>query len=303
MNQSLNKAKAARNDEFYTKYEDIEKELSHYTECFKNKIVYCNCDNPVKSEFYRYFQLHFQEFELKKLIFTYKEKEGKAYKYEIDKSNITKAELKENGDFRSDECIELLKGCDIVVSNPPFSLIREYIGQLNQHQKSFLCISNMNAVTYKEIFPLFMNGKIWLGYEKPKQFIRPDWTIQKFGNTCWLTNLPVDKSDKPLILTKRYYGSEDEYPFYDNYKAINVNRVKDIPIDYDGVIGVPITFLSQWNPEQFEVLGFTNTGETNEGIKHADFPHGRAVLNGKEVYTRILIRRKENYSRIFIQRI
>lgn len=291
MNQSLNKAKAARNDEFYTKYEDIEKELSHYTECFKNKIVYCNCDDPVKSEFYRYFQLHFQEFELKKLIFTYKAKEGKSYKYEIDKSNIAKTELKENGDFRSDECIELLKGCDIVVSNPPFSLMRDYIGQLNQYQKSFLCISNVNAVTYKEIFPLFMNGEIWLGYEKPKQFIRPDWTIQQFGNTCWFTNLPVDKSDKPLVLTKRYYGSEDEYPFYDNYKAINVNRVKDIPIDYDGVIGVPVSIFD-FNYSQFKIIGLSEScgAGLSNGLRLENSPD-KPYVGGVAKYSRLFIQR------------
>lgn len=213
-----------------------------------------------------------------------------------------------DGDFRSSECVELLKQADIVVTNPPFSLFREYIGQLIDYNKHFIIIGNMNATIYSEIFPLIKENRVWLGYnsghfwfkvpdsyEIKKTDFKIDETGQKWrrmGNICWFTNLDIDKRHENLILFRLY--TPEAYPQYDNYNAVNVDRVADIPCDYNGYMGVPITFMSQYNPDQFELLGIMNTGELNSGIRYENTPHGRPLLNGKELYLRILIRRKQD---------
>ena len=289
-NKSLHKARRNKNDEFYTQMSDIEKEVKHYRDQFKGKVVYCNCDYPNKSNFWKYFYLKFESLGLKKLIATHYDLEKPTYKLEYDGKEVVKTDLLENGDFRSNESIELLKEADIVCTNPPFSLYREYVAQLIEYEKNFLIIGNFNSVTYKEIFPLIKEEKMWLGYTAPKEFIQPDGNIKKFGNINWFTNLDVTKRHEDIILYKEY--STEEYPEYDNYHAINIDKVVEIPRDYKGVMGVPITFLTKYNPEQFEILGIMNTGEVNKGIRLPDTPHGRPIINGKEKYLRILIRNK-----------
>jgi len=257
-NENLNKANKAKKDEFYTQLTDIEKELRYYTAQFENKIVYCNCDDPETSNFFRYFAMYFNTLKLKKIItthFVYSDMfvEGMTYKLELDHqieinsegvfdlSEMKKTILKENGDFRSKECIEFLREADIVVTNPPFSLFREYVAQLVEFDKQFLIIGSMNAITYKEIFPLIKENKLRLGYSWVKQFKQPDGSLKAMGNVNWYTNLQVKKYEEDLILWKEY--TSEEYPKYDNYDAINVDKVAEIPKDYDGVMGVPITFL------------------------------------------------------------
>lgn len=254
-NTNLNAAKTAKNDEFYTQYADIEKEIQHYVKHFKDKIVYCNCDNPEWSNFWKYFYDNYHSLGLKGLISTHYVKDGKSYKLEYNGINTIKTDLIGDGDFKSDECVEILKGCDIVITNPPFSLFRLFIAQLIEHNKKFLVIGSQNAITYKEIFPLLKDNKMWLGNNHVKEFRKPDGTIQKFGNICWFTNLDIKKRHEPLVLTKHY--TPKEYPRYDNYNAINVNKVADIPCDYDKYIGVPITFIENYCPDQFEILGLT----------------------------------------------
>ena len=339
-NKNLNAAKTAKKDEFYTQLTDIERELQHYWQHFQGKTVLCNCDDPYESNFFKYFALRFNQLGLKKLICTCYDgspitgtqlslfsldAEGNekktAYKVEItevgdmngdgavdltdveyliqNNKNVLSA-LKGNGDFRSQECIELLKEADIVVTNPPFSLFREYIAQLMEHDKKFLVIGNQNAITYKEIFPLLMTDKLWLGnksgdmafkvpedYEPRETRYWQDETGQKWrsmGNICWYTNLDHNKRHEELDLVCRY--STEEYPTYDNYNAINVNKVDDIPNDYEGIMGVPITFLDKYNPDQFEIKGIDRYVEDNPRYGH------RFQLNSKEVYARILIRNK-----------
>ncbi|MBR1492677.1 MAG: adenine-specific methyltransferase EcoRI family protein [Bacteroidaceae bacterium] len=339
-NKNLNAAKTAKKDEFYTQLTDIERELQHYWPHFRDKVVLCNCDDPYESNFFKYFALRFNQLGLKKLICTCYDgspvagtqlslfsldKEGNekktAYKVEItevpdvngdgaidltdvellikDDKNVLSS-LHGNGDFRSQECIELLKEADIVVTNPPFSLFREYIGQLMEYGKKFLIIGNQNNVTYKEIFPLLMENKVWLGYKTGDMAFKvPDdyearetryWqdeTGQKWrslGNICWFTNLDHNKRHEMLDLVCRY--SSEEYPAYDNYNAINVNKVDNIPCNYDGIMGVPITFLDKYNPEQSEIKGIDRYVQDNPNYGH------RFILKGKEVYARILIRNK-----------
>ena len=259
-NANLCNAQRAKNDEFYTMIEDIEKELSHYISHFKDKVVYCNCDDPEWSNFWKYFHMNFAALGLKKLISTHYNPGGSSYikTYEggadDDISVGTITPLESNGDFRSDECIEILKSCDIVVTNPPFSLFREYVAQLMEYDKKFLIIGNQNAIIYKEIFTCIKNDKMRLGIEIPKKFNTPDgYTNTMLGFTRWFTNIKTTIEYKRLILTKKY--NPEEYPKYDNYDAINVNKTKDIPCDYDGVMGVPISFFDKYNPEQFEILG------------------------------------------------
>ena len=261
-NSNLNAAKAAKDDEFYTQLTDIEKELRHYKHHFKDKIVFCNCDDPTWSEFWRYFHLNFQELGLRKLISTHYDAIASTYKLEYtggDDANIEagiKTPLTGNGDFRSDECIALLKEADICCTNPPFSLFRHFIGQLIEMDKKFIIIGSTNAITYKEVFPLLKDNKVWLGNNAVKQFRRPDGTFKQFGNICWYTNLDIKKRHEELILWKKYDPAE--YPKYDNYDAIEVGSISDIPCDYAGVMGVPISFLDKFNPNQFEILGLTS---------------------------------------------
>ena len=309
-NKSFNNAKRVKEDEFYTQIEDIQQEMNHYRDHFKDQVIFCNCDDPDYSNFSWFFQFNFDLLGLKKLITTHYNPGGQAYKLVIDgtKRNAdgipqaTKTKLKGDGDFRSPEAINLLKKSDIVITNPPFSLLREYLAQLMKYDKKFLILGNQNAVTYKEVFGYIRDNKMWLGhksgdmafkvpddYEPRKTRFWIDEHGQKWrslGNICWLTNLPHKKRYEDIILIKRYYGNEDLYPKYDSYDAINIDKVKDIPEDYEGVMGVPITFLDKYNPDQFDIIGLDRYVDDN--------PHygKRFELNGKEKYARILIRNR-----------
>ena len=293
-NANLNKAKKAKNDEFYTCYEDIEVEVMEYKEQFQDKIVYLPCDS-LNSEFWSFFINNFESFGLKKLIATHYEKDGQSYKvWTNDGNNIIQEDLIGDGDFRSPECIEILKECDIVCTNPPFSLFREFVDTIMNHNKLCLIIGNQNAFVYKEIFPLMMNNKLCTGYNMVKQFNQPDGSIKKFGNICWFTNMKVNKYIKKLVLTKTY--NPIDYPKYENYEAIEVNRLVNIPKDYNGVMGVPITFIDKYNPEQFEILGHTSSSDKSpevEALRTDPNHRNRGLINGKEKYDRILIRRKK----------
>ena len=297
-NSNLHKAKDAKNDEFYTQLTDVTKELMHYKAHFKDKIVLCNCDDPTWSAFWRYFHLNFAELGLKKLISTHYDREEATYKMEYTGGNDNNIEvgvktpLEGNGDFRNQECLNLLDECDIVVTNPPFSLFREYVAVLMEHEKIFLIIGYMNAITYKEFFPLLKDDEVWIGCTNVKEFLQPDGSIKKFGNIGWFTNLDIEKRHEKLILWKKY--TPEEYPKYDNYDAINVDKVSEIPCDYDGVMGVPITFLDSFSPDQFEILGLT-TGrkdfdEISYPIKHYEnvIQHNKdgSVTNGSKANTR-----------------
>ena len=290
-NSNLHAAKSAKNDEFYTQLTDIEKEIRHYKKHFKDKIILCNCDDPTWSEFWKYFHLNFSELGLKKLITTHYEPGKQSYKLEYsggDDNNIEegiKTILKGDGDFRSDECIELLKECDVVVTNPPFSLFRQYIARLMEHEKKFLIIGNQNAATYTEVFPLIKNNTLWLGNNHVKEFKTPDGTLKKFGNICWFTNLDINKRHEELPLWKKY--TPEEYPKYDNYDAINVNKVAEIPCDYDGLMGVPLSFMDYYNPDQFEIIGEMVTTQVSE------YNFGYPYIDGVKKYVRIVIRRKK----------
>ena len=288
-NGNLHSAKENKEDEFYTELTEIEKELVNYKDHFKNKTILCNCDDPRASNFFKYFALNFNYFGLKKLIsvcyknqdfdlFSQNDCEKAVYvEYTGSKNDhiptndeLELKELKGDGDFRSAECIELLKQSDIVITNPPFSLFREYVAQLMQYEKKFLIIGSQNAITYKEIFPLIAQNKMWLGYKAGDMHFKvPDYYAPRatrfwidengqkwrsLGNICWYTNLDITKRHEDLILYETY--TPEKYPKYDNYDAINVNKVSEIPKDYDGVMGVPITFLDKYNPDQFEIVAF-----------------------------------------------
>lgn len=266
-NTGLSKAKDAKKDEFYTQIVDIENELKHYRKHFEDAVVLCNCDDPDWSNFWKYFYLNFEVLGLKKLISTHYDPENSTYKMEYDGTGepvITN--LEGNGDFRSPECIELLKEASIVVTNPPFSLFREYVAQLMEYKKKFLIIGNQNAITYKEIFPLIKDGEMWLGhgfrgnvgffgspYEDYAVSSHHKDGLIRVSGVMWFTNLDHSKRHEELILYKNY--NPEEYPTYDNYDAIEVSKTVDIPVDYDGVMGVPVTFLDKYNPEQFEIVG------------------------------------------------
>lgn len=347
-NKNLRAAARIKNDEFYTRLTDIEKELRHYRKHFKGKTILCNCDDPFESNFFKYFVLNFNRLGIKRLVTTcyatspisnkqlslfdvYGEKKGKNRPYKAivtqvrdttgdggidmeDIKNLFKSkeneltELKGDGDFRSPECIELLKEADIVVTNPPFSLFREYVSVLLENNKKFITMGNKNAITYKEFFPLLKDGKVWVGAtslnggrwmimpngieiqsKKTKIDTNGDIIINIPG-VCWFTNLDIKKRHENLILIRKY--NEEDYPVYDNYNAINVDKVTEIPYDYPGYMGVPITFMDKFNPEQFEIFGIMNTGEENKGIRYPNTEHGRPLVNGKEKYLRILIRNK-----------
>jgi hypothetical protein len=324
LNNNLKKAKAGKNDEFYTELTDIEKELKHYKNHFKNKVVFCNCDDPRVSKFFHYFSYNFEVLGLKKLIttcyknqnrdlFTEHKSESAIYlEYTGDKNGdrtpnpeeIGIHKLTGDGDFRSPESIELLKQADIVVTNPPFSLFREYVAQLIEYDKKFLIIGNQNNFTYKEIFKLVKENKIWAGidnggtkwFKVPEHYeITTESRIKKIdgqkyfsmGSVFWFTNLDNRKRHEDIILVKTYYGNENQYPTYDNYNAINVNKVADIPIDYEGLMGVPITFIDKYNPEQFEILGIDRVL-----VEEATGKVTRFRINGQEIYARIIIKNK-----------
>ena len=308
-NSNLHKAKKAKNDEFYTQLSDIENELIHYQEHFNGKIVYCNCDDPTQSNFVKYFQINFDKLNLKKLIVTGYKKNCRGLKliYDSNCKDANVEELEGNGDFRSEECVKLLDEADIVVTNPAFSLFREYVAQLVKYDKKFLIIGNINAVNY--ICPYIKNKQIWLGfgtdswYRVPDDFDdRPGVKIEdgkKFFKvkTRWYTNLDHKKRHKFLTLTEKYDPAK--YPKYDNYDAINVDKVKDIPKDYYGVMGVPTTFLTKFCPEQFNIIGITYSKDKNPDIeKIRTSPNHRhnPIINGKDIYPRILVQRRKPIS-------
>ena len=313
-NNNLHTAKATKNDEFYTQLEDIENELKYYKDYFKGKVVYCNCDgflNEEKSNFFVYFSLNYEFLGLKGLICTKYNPNGKGKKYEYygdlngnnypDEEEVFTSELEGDGDFRSEECIGLLKKCDIVCTNPPFSLFRQYVAQLFEYNKDFLIIGNVNAISYKEVFPLIKENKMWLGVSMTsgdRKFVVPDnyplnaagCGIDENGKKyirvkCvrWFTNLDHKKCHEELLLYKKY--NEEEYPKYDNYDAIEVGKTKDIPMDYNGIMGVPITFLDKYCPEQFEIVGQMMTTKVTE------FNFGYPYIDGKKKFARLLIKR------------
>jgi len=339
-NSSLAKARDAKQDEFYTQLSDIEKELKHYKKHFKGKVVYCNCDDPRVSGFFHYFSYNFEKLGLKKLITTcYKSTERDLFssndaeaaimlEYTGDKdgnnvpdpSEIGIVKLKGDGDFRSEESIELLKQADIVVTNPPFSLFREFITQIFEYDKKFIVVGSKNAITYKEIFGLIKDNRMWLGngfsagnayFKIPPENARNfangvyDKTtgLVKFRNVGWFTNLDIAKRHEDLILFKNY--TPEEYPTYDNYDAIEASETKDIPVDYYGAMGVPITFLDKYNPMQFEILGITDR-DNNSGLKTKEYTPADAKNHSdlnrrgsikidneyKSTYARLLIKRK-----------
>ena len=264
-NSNLAEAKRKKNDEFYTRLPDIENELHHYKPHFKGKVVYCNCDDPSTSAFWKFFTMNFKDWGLKKLIATHYEPDEKNFSYKIEMHegdawdmDPEKIPLPCNGDFRSAACVELLKEADIVVTNPPFSLYREYVDQLITYGKKFVIIGNKNSITYKEIFPLLKNNEMWIGYTSPSEFYLPDGDLtKKVNGLCrWFTNLDIKKRHEFLDLRGNYFDPEVN-PKYDNYDAIEVSKVNDIPCDYDGVMGVPITFLDKHCPEQFEIIGLS----------------------------------------------
>jgi len=314
LNKNLHKAKTSKKDEFYTQLSDIERELKHYKKHFKDKVIYCNCDDPRISNFFHYFSYNFEKLGLKKLITTcYKSKEIDLFsqydseqaislEYNGDKNgnNVPDLEeigihhLKGDGDFRSEESIKLLKEADIVVTNPPFSLFREYIAQLVEYNKKFIIIGNINTISYKESFELLKNNKMWLGYNTVRNFTKPDGSIYETARTFWYTNLDIAKRHEELILYKPYIL--EDYPKYDNYDAINVSKTKDIPMDYDGVMGVPITFLDKYSLNQFEILGMASSAGYNKSVVGIPFlgeKDARPILNGKNIYARVFIRNKK----------
>lgn len=313
-NKILHKAKKGKNDEFYTQRVDIDRELENYSpELFYNKVVYCNCDDPKTSNFVKYFIDNFENLGLKKLIASSYRTDvmprGKFFTYsgapeEIVKDSGDEFELLQgDGDFRSPECLELLNQADIVVTNPPFSLFRDFVSLMIEYDKKFLVIGNVNAITYKEIFPLIMDNKIWLGYGLGRAisgFIVPEdyelygteARIDEAGNRIvstngclWLTNLDIEKRHEDIPLVKKYYGNEVQYQKYDNLDGINVNKTKDIPGDYDGCMGVPITFLHKYNPEQFEIVRFRK-GDDGKDLS----------IDGRCPYFRIVIKRRNGKS-------
>ncbi len=316
-NKNLRKANVAKKDEFYTQLQDIERELGHYKEHFKDKIVFCNCDDPEESHFWNYFALNFKFLGLKKLVSTHFETEKPSYKLEIvrdinkdgkiNKLDTIKTPLKQNGDFRSPECIEILKEADIVVTNPPFSLFREYVAQLVEYDKKFIIIGHQNAISYKEIFKLIKENKIWLGYGfsgGAAHFINKNYVdyatagnhkkgMIRVSGVTWFTNLEIKKRHEDLILCKKYYGNEMEYPKYDHYNAINVDKTKDIPMDYSGAIGVPITFLDKHNPEQFEILDGIGRYSMLTGPTAKTRGTYLTKINGAPKYARIIIINKK----------
>ena len=316
-NSNLAAAKAAKNDEFYTCREDIEAELAHYADSFRGKTVYCNCDDPGVSEFWKFFQRNFTAWGLKRLIATHYEPDAANYSYMIEMNpgdawdgTPVRKPIQSNGDFRSAACIELFQQADIVVTNPPFSLFREYMALLIRYQKMFLVMGNKNAFTYREIFPLVRDNQIWPGVTSinggRRMIVPPHAASDKarldtqgrrvlnIAGVCWFTNMDHWKRHVPLELTRVYHGHEQEYPSYDNYAAIEVGRVQDIPGDYDGVMGVPITFLDKYCPEQFEIIGATESEGRGFSAGLWDETSGvsQPLIHGQRRYKRLFIKRK-----------
>ena len=347
-NSNLHMSRADKTDEFYTQLSLIENELKHYKKHFEGKVVFCNCDDPFESNFFKYFAINFNTLGLKKLIATCyatspilftqlnlleddersqtESCEKKPYKIEItevtDENHDGRVDLADvefllrshknaltllngDGDFRSPECVGLLKQSDIVVTNPPFSLFREYMAQLMDHGKDFIIVGNQNAITYREILPLIRDNKVWLGYNSGHFWFKvpdsyevkaTDFKIdengqkwRRMGNICWFTNVDIEKRHEDMTLFRTF--SLEDYPKYDNYNAIEVSKTADIPCDFYGVMGVPITFMDKFNPDQFEILGDSRYHDGQE------FSDDINVINGKTLYRRILIKRKHKESR------
>lgn len=284
-NSNLSSARRNKNDEFYTRIEDIQKELLHYKQHLKDKVIYCPCDDPNWSNFYLYFRDNFEDLGLRKLISTHY-LEGKAsYKREFDGVKETDMILNGSGNFRSHECINILEEADIVVTNPPFSLFREFVSLLVSKNKLLLVVGNVNAITYKEIFKLIKEDKLWLGVSpRSMTFILPDGDSKQV-NACWFTNLTHFKRNLPIDLYEKY--DSKKYSKYDNYDAIEVSKVTNMPQDYYEPMGVPITFLDKYCPEQFEILGAMTTTKVDT------FNFGYPYLKGNKVYARIIIKRKK----------
>ena len=331
-NKALHTANKAKKDEFYTQMADIEKEMRVYTRHFKDKIIFCNCDDPQYSNFWKYFELNFENLGLKKLIATHFDETKPTYKLELlraEKSGkggveLRKSPLRQNGDFRSPESVAILKEADVVITNPPFSLFREYMDQLFEHDKKFIIIGNVNAITYKNVFPRIAANLLWLGHSihsGDREFRVPnDYPLTAVSSRVdengvkyvrikgvrWFTNLDYQERHEDLPLCQRY--TPEKYPQYDNYQAINVDKTNDIPIDYDGVMGVPITFLDKFNPEQFEIVAFrkgddgkdlvySRWGKFEKGIiAQADNDATNKSVSRQIIqpYFRILIRRRQN---------
>ena len=319
-NSNLRSAKKSKNDEFYTLMEDIEKELRFYTESFEGKIVYCNCDNYQQSNFYKYFYYNFHYLKLKKLICTCFNADDNGLYAIYDGEIETTGKLNGDGDFRSEECIEYLKECDVVVTNPPFSLFRQYVKQLMDYGKKFIVMANNNAITYKEFFPYIKNGKVWLGrtlftgkmpYFKVSDAYnltndrfekREDGLYKQVNGICWFTNVSNDNNRQVLDLYKRY--SFEDYPKYQNYDAIECGRMENLPCDYDGAIGIPITGLkylwsdgtihTEYNGTtiQFEIIGITENADYLKPLYLDGFEkYDRGYVNGKRMYSRLLIKK------------
>ncbi len=324
-NSGLQTAKRNKKDEFYTQITDIERELHHYRKQFKGKVVYCNCDDPYVSAFFGYFTKNFEFLGLKKLVtscyksqrmdlFSQNDSEvaikleytGGALNSLPTPDDIGVTQLKGDGDFRSQECIKILKEADIVVTNPPFSLFSEYVGQLEELDKKFVIIGHQNAITYRGVFPLIKDNRMWLGFgfkRNMAHFIAPHYEdtasdadhqegMIRVSGVVWYTNLDHNKRHEEVVLVQRYYGNEAAYPNYDNYDAIEVSRTQNIPMDYQGAMGVPITFLTKHNPEQFEIIGATESeGRGGSfGLWNSSSNVPQATIGGNRVYKRLFIR-------------
>ena len=293
-NSNLHTAKKAKNDEFYTRYDDIEAEVMKYRKYFRDKVVYLPCDDPIekKSEFWSFFVNNFDAFGIKKLIATYYNENGKTYKFWIDRDttnggDIQQEDLAGDGDFRSPECVEILRECDIVCSNPPFSLMKEFLPLILKYNKQFLVIGPLTAITYKKIFPYVLEKRIWAGYNNVRHFKDPEGNDRTMGNTFWYTNLPNRSLTNEIILTKKYDSSKYDV-FDERPDIINVNRVVDIPANYDGLMGVPISFFQgKYNPNQFEIVGKIDKGSDS------DFDFCKPFVNGVKKFIRLVIRRKK----------
>lgn len=287
-NENLHKAQAAKNDEFYTQYQDIEKEILLYD--LRGKKVLCNCNDGLTSEFLNYFTNNFDCLGLDELVCLAYNKNGKAYKYtKRPKVDLMVEPLIGSGAFDSQEGRDALAACDIVITNPPFSQFRDFVNLILSYKKDFLIIGSKNAITYKEFFPLLMSGKVHIGNFNVSTFKQPDGTDKKFGNIGWFTTLSVAKAARPIPLTATY--DPQNYPTYDNFRAIEVSRTANIPKDYDGVMGVPISFLDKFCPTQFKIVGWSR--HNDEGMDGGYWTGGcsDATINGKQVYRRILIQK------------
>ncbi len=326
-NSGLHTAKRNKKDEFYTQIVDIESELRHYRSHFKGKVVYCNCDDPYVSAFFEYFTKNFEFLGLKKLITTCYKSQRMDQFSKNDSEEAIKLEytggapnslptpddigvtpLKGDGDFRSRECINILKKADIVVTNPPFSLFSEYVAQLAGFDKKFIIIGHQNSITYKDVFPFIKENRMWLGYgfkRNMAHFIAPHYDdtasdadhregMIRVSGVVWYTSLDHNKRHEEMILVQRYHGNEAAYPRYDNYDAIEVSKTQDIPLDYDGAMGVPITFLTKYNPDQFEIIGATESEGKgfSSGLWMPESGIAQAAINGRRVYKRLFIRNR-----------